>query len=61
MERRVADMMSFGWRPMASCYAKDQFTSDQPTANCASPTWWYVLMAVSLLGGLAVHHRKGRA
>lgn len=41
-------MMSFGWRPDASCYGKVV----RPT-GCPSPTWWYVLLGLAAVAGLA--------
>jgi len=55
-------MKTFGWHPQSSCYsAKDLKQPEiQQTANCQSPTWWYLLMAVSLIGGLMVG-KRGKA
>ncbi len=46
--------MFFGWRPQASCYGQSsQLTlTDTPMTNCQGPTWWYLLMAGALVGGL---------
>lgn len=54
-------MMYFGWRPQASCYTQDGVTmptTTQQTANCESPTWWYLLLAASAVAGLAVRKKK---
>ena len=51
-------MMSFGWRPMMSCYVGNdkagQATSTQQAveaataaAVCPSPTWFYTLLAIA--------------
>jgi len=49
-------MMYFGWRTPADCY---QGQGPQQTANCESPTWWYVLMGAAAIAGFAM--RKKRA
>ena len=47
--------IGFGWRPQSSCYSrKDQDIPQPQTANCQSPTWWYLLMGAALFGGLLV-------
>jgi hypothetical protein len=49
-------MMSFGWRPNQSCYApsgKIAATDEQVGACATSPTWFYLLLAAAVVGGLA--------
>jgi len=58
-------MMSFGWRPMMSCYASmeaqqaglttsTQQALEQQGASCpSSPTWWYAALAIAAAAGLA--------
>jgi hypothetical protein len=45
-------MMSFGWRPNQSCY---QAVGKQTAkAACPSACWWYALLALAVVGGVAV-------
>ena len=40
-------MMTFGWRPDLSCYRK------AAPSGCPSPTWFYVLLALAGVAGIA--------
>ncbi len=44
-------MMSFGWRPNQSCY--ENAAQVQQKASCPSAAWWYVLMGLAVVGGIA--------
>jgi hypothetical protein len=45
-------MMCFGWRPTMSCY-KSQRQAQQGQGECASPNWFYALLGLAVIGGLA--------
>lgn len=60
-------MMSFGWRPMMSCYAADDqavvaaVAPAEKTAAPAcsqSPTWFYAALAIAAAAGIA--HKGGK-
>lgn len=44
-------MMSFGWRPNQSCYEKAG--QQQTQVACPSVTWWYLLLGLAVVGGMA--------
>ncbi len=55
-------MMSFGWRPMLSCYASPEqiaagittSTQQQVQAQaCKTATWFYALLSIAAVAGLA--------
>ena len=54
-------MMSFGWRPMLSCYASQAAQQAGATTGagqaaeqtCPTANWFYVLLAAAAITGLA--------
>ena len=47
-------MMSFGWRPQASCYKGSALAG-----TCPNASWFYMLLALAALGGIANRKRGG--
>lgn len=45
-------MMCFGWRPTMSCY-KSQRQDQAGQGQCPQPTWFYALLGIALIGGMA--------